>query len=1291
MNTPGNQQLSDRRWLRLSAGWLFPALIGLALVVVLVGGYEFYRNQEKIAQRAVEVNLATIAQLKSDQISNWRRDRLLDAQVLMGDRFFEESVARWLANPQPEVGEKIRIRFYELQKYGRFHDVLLVDPQGQLRLSLLANPPPFSDSLAKNLVKSFRTQQPVMSDLYLPAGDPMPHLEVIVPLFDAAESTTKPVGAIVLRHAAADELLPMIKFWPAASASAETELVRRDSNSVLFLNELRYRPEAMLKLKIPLDRGPIPAVQAALGREGDVRGTDYRGVKVLANLRQIPGSPWAIVVKIDEDEALAEWSLRSKLIGAIVLSLTLILAAVAVLVWRERKRYGLLVESSAALRQANRAQRILSECNEVLVRESEEARLLNAICQHIVEIGGYRMVWVGFAESDAAQSVRPVAQAGFEEGYLEQLQITCADTERGRGPTGTAIRTGLPVVSQDFTTDPTMAPWREQALKRALVASVALPLKRQTDGHTFGALMIYDDKPQAFSEDELKLLTELANDMAYGIETLQMRAAQVRADALLRANAEQHRSIIQTAIDGFWVVDLRGRITEVNAAYCQMSGYSEAELLTMQIFDLEAAMTPAEVETNFHRITTLGAVRFESRHRHKDGSLFDIEASVQFRPAEQRVVAFIRDITDRKRAELAVQESENRFTLLFKHLVIGFALHEIICDADGKPCDYRFLAVNPAFEKLTGQKAEALIGRTVKEVWPETEAEWVERYGAVALGRAPIRFDLFFKALGRQYEVSAYSPAPRQFAAIVTDITDRKRAEAELRLQGGALAAAANAIVITDPTGKVVWANPAFTTLTGYDVSEVFGKNPRILKSGQHDAEFYRRLWATISAGQVWSGEVVNKRKDGTRYTEEMTITPVRNEPGAITNFIAIKHDITERKQMEEQLRESNRQLDQAVTDLQKTQQQVVQQTSLRALGQMASGMAHDFNNTLSPIIGFSELLLKHKEKLANHEEVARFLQIINTAGHDAADVVRRLREFGRQREMGELSEAIDLVGLIRQTIELTEPRWKDQAQAAGLTIQLKTEFGKVPLIAGEEFVIRELLTNLIFNAVDALPDGGTITLGTACEEGWVRLWVGDTGTGMTEEVRQRCFEPFFTTKAENGTGLGLAMVHGIVQRHGGTVEITSDLGKGTTFNIRLPVQLPKAASVAPVVESSPNRTLRVLVVDDEPMLRDLVEVWLTEDGHTVATAANGMEALTRLRVDRFDVVITDKAMPKMNGEQLAVAIHSTTPELPVILMTGFGEMMKASGEMPVQITAILSKPITQESLRAALAQALPA
>ena len=636
------------------------------------------------------------------------------------------------------------------------------------------------------------------------------------------------------------------------------------------------------------------------------------------------------------------------------------------------------------------------------------------------------------------------------------------------------------------------------------------------------------------------------------------------AEAALRASEEYHRNIIATAMDGFWLADRQGRLLDVNAACCQMLGYTREELLTRSIADIEATESSAAVAQHMQQIITQGPVCFETRHRRKDGTTLTVEASVQYKSQEGgRFIMFMRDITVR---------------------------------------------------------------------------------------------------------------------------TD---AEAELLLQGSALRAAANAIVITDSKGNVVWANPAFTTLTGYEVSEALGKNPRVLKSGQHDAAFYQQMWETICAGLVWSGEIVNKRKDGRLYTEEMIITPVVTENGVITHYIAIKQDITRRKQAEHALEASNRQLVAAAAELGVAQQQIVQQASLRALGQMASGMAHDFNNSLSPIVGFSELLLKHPESLADHEKVTQFLRHINTAGHDAADVVRRLREFGRQRVAGEISEAIDLPGLVRQIIDMTQPRWRTQVQSAGLTIQIATDLGKVPVIAGEEFSIREVLTNLIFNAVDALPTGGTITLGTAVDGEFVRLWVSDTGTGMTEEVRQRCFEPFFTTKQDKGTGLGLSMVHGIVQRHGGTVEVESKLGQGTTVTIRLPLKLSKLGA-AGISESVRGKRLRVLVVDNEPMLREIVDALLTDDGHSVVTAESGGAALHRIQTVPFDLVITDKAMPRMNGEQLAVAIHAVVPDLPVILMSGFGDLMKVAGEMPPHISAILSKPITEESLRAALAKVFP-
>ena len=324
-----------------------------------------------------------------------------------------------------------------------------------------------------------------------------------------------------------------------------------------------------------------------------------------------------------------------------------------------------------------------------------------------------------------------------------------------------------------------------------------------------------------------------------------------------------------------------------------------------------------------------------------------------------------------------------------------------------------------------------------------------------------------------------------------------------------------------------------------------------------------------------------------------------------------------------------------------------------------------------------------------DHALVLKRLQIINICATDAAQTVRQMREFSRPRTARDVFQPLDLNKLVRQTIDLTQQRWKDQAQAAGYTIHIVTDLLPVLPVWGEESALREMLTNLIFNAVDALPAGGTITLGTMLDWRAVRLSVSDTGTGMTEEVRRRCLEPFFTTKGTTGSGLGLAMVQGIVQRHSGMVDIESKLGYGTTFIIRLPLQSGEQPPAIPPPASALVRPLHVLVVDDEPLLRAIAETWLAEDGHTVETAATGAVALARLTTGKFDLVITDKSMPEMNGEQLATAVHQNVPGLPVILMTGFGDLMKATGEMPPHIGEILSKPLTQASLRAALAKAV--
>src|SRR6266513_844241 len=264
--------------------------------------------------------------------------------------------------------------------------------------------------------------------------------------------------------------------------------------------------------------------------------------------------------------------------------------------------------------------------------------------------------------------------------------------------------------------------------------------------------------------------------------------------------------------------------------------------------------------------------------------------------------------------------------------------------------------------------------------------------------------------------------------------------------------------------------------------------------------------------------------------------------------------NLTRRKEAETNLRETNRELEKALTELKARQQQVIQQERLSAIGQMASGIAHDFNNNLTPILGFADLLLENDKLLDNKAEARRCLEMLRTSAKDAASVVSRLREFYRPVETDEEFPLVDLAKIVQQAVSLTEPKWRRQTQATGLTVEVVAEAKASPFVAGQESALREVLTNLIFNAVDAMPQGGRISLEISVEEENAVIRVRDNGTGMTESVRQRCLEPFFSTKGERGTGLGLSMVYGIIERHRGQLEIQSEIGKGTTFIIKLPL-----------------------------------------------------------------------------------------------------------------------------------------
>jgi len=477
----------------------------------------------------------------------------------------------------------------------------------------------------------------------------------------------------------------------------------------------------------------------------------------------------------------------------------------------------------------------------------------------------------------------------------------------------------------------------------------------------------------------------------------------------------------------------------------------------------------------------------------------------------------------------------------------------------------------------------------------------------------------------------------------ISDVTEKKLAADRLRLQSLALESAANAIVITDHDGVIEWVNPAFTKLTGYPFAEAYGQRSSMLKSDRHDKAFYEELWRTILAGEVWHGELINRRKDGTVYTERTTIAPVTNDHGELAHFIAIKEDITEQKVLQEQF---------------------LQAQKVEAVGRLAGGVAHDFNNILTTITGYTELMLR---KLAAADPLYHLADQVHKAAERAGGLTRQLLAFSRKQALQprvlNLSNVVsDIEKMLRRLI--------------GEDIELHTIRGAaVGNVKADPAQIEQVIMNLAVNARDAMPKGGKLTIevarATLSEEHarlhggvppgeYVMLVVTDTGTGMTEEVKAHIFEPFFTTKPQGkGTGLGLATCYGIVKQSGGLIHVQSELGHGTIFKIYLPrvdAEVDQPAT-GPRLQKLPTGHETILVAEDELEVRNLTTDILRNLGYHVIEASNGEEGIRLAQEnanDKIDLLFTDIVMPQMDGKQLADWFGTVRPDTRVLFTSGY-------------------------------------
>ncbi|MFI5024699.1 MAG: PAS domain S-box protein, partial [Alphaproteobacteria bacterium] len=955
----------------------------LAAAVAVATGYVFYRGFETDERTEVERQLSAISALKVSELTAWRAEHLADANVFYGNAVFSSLVSRAFADPlNREAQAQLDGWLRQAKESNGYEWVYLTDAQGVARVSL-PDKPIGADAVAGAL-ENLHSGKVSLMDFYREGSVGPAHLALLVPIVDA-QSGGRALGELLLGIDPSQQLYPLISRWPVPSLSAETLLVRRDGEDVLYLNDLRFRKNTALSLRTPLARTEAPAVQAVLGRDGIVEGADYRGMQSIASVHAVPDSPWFIVARVDAAEAFAPLRKQLWMTLGLVVTLVVAIGALVGVIWREQRlryfrertqaaealarltylynmlsqtnqaivrlgnreqlfpaicriavqqgrlhlaaivlldqvdrqakpvaRYGedgrgdldairVLIEESegaergptgralksgtpvisndflndpttapwhevaqragvgasavypfrensavvgaiklyasepgfftaemlptleeiardvsfaldnyareAARKQAedsltrvNRALRVLSEVNSALVRAPDEATLLQDMCRVVVDSGGYRMAWVGFAEQDEAKRIRPVGQAGYEEGYLETLNLTWADRERGRGPMGTAIRTGAPLIARNIPTDPDSIAFREEAPQRGYSAVIGLPLKN--DGQILGALSIYAREPDAFDDQEVKLLVQLGIDLAYGIQALRNRVELYRhqneLDELLRERNEGYGMILRTATDAYWMVDTQGRLVEVNDAACQLSGYSRDELLAMSISDIDAAMSPEEISARSQTIMRTGSGRFESRHRRKDGAVLDVEVSVNYLPRHGgRFVTFARDVTERKRMEDALKdskrwveeelarrsaelnESEAKFRGLVEQSLVG--IHII----DGT----NVLYTNPRGAEIFGYEVRELTGLSLKalvadEDWPAIERETRRLIsGDVPVAKWEFRGR---RKDGREVTVGAQgmlttTGGKQSIIGVLQDITEKKQAEEQIK------------------------------------------------------------------------------------------------------------------------------------------------------------------------------------------------------------------------------------------------------------------------------------------------------------------------------------------------------------------------------------------------------------------------------------------------------------------------------------------------------------------------------
>ncbi|KPJ62014.1 MAG: hypothetical protein AMJ42_00335 [Deltaproteobacteria bacterium DG_8] len=751
---------------------------------------------------------------------------------------------------------------------------------------------------------------------------------------------------------------------------------------------------------------------------------------------------------------------------------------------------------------------------------------------------------------------------------------------------------------------------------------------------------------------------------------------------------ETLHNVLANSGDAIFVADANGRITIVNGALLQMLGYQEDEIVGKHLIELspyegnfttttreDVSITEEYLNHQIEKANELfekGKVtNYELYLIHKDGKIVPIEATISVLKDQQGErrgsIAICRDITERKKAEEEIKESRDFLENIFKTSADGI----IVTDSQG------FITmVNEAVERMIGYSQDELIGKHTLELsakgkeYKEKGKKFVtklfEEGFVVGAEHTWLRKDGSLVDTERNVALFRDSEGNITGAvASIRDITERKKAEEALKKSEekyhSVIENASDAIISTNKEGMIITFNKRAEEMFGHSHEEILGK-PFLLLATPNERgrqrDIFRKFETNInSTKKIYEGKGL--KKDGQEFDLESSVSflEVHGEY-IITSFL---RDISERKSMEHKLLQSEK---------------------LKSLGELAGGVAHDFNNILAAILGRVQLLRMQidtppgkEERRKSTRDLKKSLDVIEKASLDGAETVRRIQEFSRRREEDKYFTPVDLNKAIEDALEFTKVRWKNEAESKGTIIHVKKKLSPLSPIAGSAPELREVITNLINNAIDAMPQGGEIRIKTLMDNRHVVIKFEDTGSGIPKAFMYNIFDPFFTTKGPKATGLGLSVSYGIINRHGGNIKVDSIEDQGTTFSIQLPLSEQTGKEENVISTSKEERKARILVIEDEQDVRDLLKDILTEDGHEVKTTPHGNKGIKVFRQNHFDLVFTDLGMPGMSGWQVAEEIKKINRKTPVALITGWGVQLNHSELKKSGVDFVVNKP----------------